>query len=114
MLDLKLLDQKYCSTMQFLFAISLGINDIFLIASVENEQTDITKRRKYHSIMGYTVNDRFITIFTAYFFLRGPEHWLPFPHPKFVPKQIIYDLLIKIFFILDDLFKVTMHILKKQ
>lgn len=59
--------------MQFLFAISHGYNDIFLKASVENEQIDITGRRKYHSIMGYTVNDRFIIIFTAYFFLRGPE-----------------------------------------
>ena len=110
MLDLKLLYQKYCSITQFLFAISHGCNDIFLKAS---EQTDITGRRKYHSIMVYTVNDRFITIFMAHFFLRGPEHWLPFPHPKSVPKQIIYELLIEIFFILGDLFKVTMRIFKK-
>jgi len=55
MLDLKLLDQKYCSTTQFLFAISYGINDIFPKASVENEQTDITERRKYHSIIQLTI-----------------------------------------------------------
>jgi len=40
--------------------------------------------------MAYTVNDHFITIFMAYFFLHNPEYRLPFPHPKSLSLSKLY------------------------